>query len=128
MKIKQFFILLFMFLFTNILTGNLNGQSLIPTGYKLDWTNAGLLDNTPTVADHIFNITNPNYDDNDDTDYDGEIEAALQDAINASGTSIIYFPQGSYTFHSTINLSVDDNANNIIFQGDGSNKTILNST
>ena len=105
-----------------------NGQGHIPEDSQVDWSNAGLLDNTPTLADHVFDVTNPDYDDDDNANYDGEIEAAIDDAVSTTGTSIIYFPAGTYNIHSTISLHVDRNENNIVFQGAGSDKTTLKFT
>ena len=127
MRIYLLFLILISLLISQLFSQSLwNDQGHIPTGSQVDWSNAGLLNNTPTIADHIFNVTNPAYDDDDDTNFDGEIEAALNDAKSASGTSIIYFPAGTYNIHSTIYLHIDDNGSNIIFQGAGADKTTLN--
>ena len=69
-----------------------NGQGHIPQASQLEWTNAGLLSNTPTSADHIYIVTDPVFDDNDNSNYDGEIYNAINAAKSNGGVSIIYFP------------------------------------
>ncbi len=129
MRIYLFFSTLLSLFISQLFAQSLwNEQGHIPSGSRVDWSNAGLLNNTPTMADHIFNVTDPVYDDNDDTNFDGEIDAALDDAKSVSGTSIIYFPAGTYNIDSTIFLHIEDNGSNIIFQGAGSDKTTLKFT
>lgn len=59
------------------------------------------------------------------------MQSALAAAKAAAGTAIVYFPARTYALTSPIVLdyNVDcTNGNNIVFQGDGSNSTILNFT
>jgi hypothetical protein len=95
----------------------------IPSNYQIDWRTAGLLASTPTFGDHVFNIA-----DETGTD-DQKLDAALSKAKAATGTLIIYFPQGNYSLTNPINLKYSatpgNNGSNIIFQGEGSDKTIL---
>jgi hypothetical protein len=89
-----------------------------------EWANAGLLPNTPILADHLLNV------DDDYTGSDDEkVQAALSDArlnSQAGETTIIYFPTRTYELHKSIRLSHSDS--NIVFQGDGSDVTILKFT
>lgn len=100
-----------------------NGQGHIPQAYQLEWTTAGLLANTPKTADHVYIVTDPVFDDSDNSNYDGEINNATDSAKNDGGVSIIYFPSGDYNLNSMIEL--DETYNNIIFQGAGSEETTL---
>lgn len=102
-----------------------NGVGHIPQSDQLDWTHAGRLPSTPTVADNVFNVDS--YTGSDNT----KVQSALAAAKAAAGTAIVYFPARTYTLTSPIVLdyNVDGtNGNNIVFQGDGSNLTILNFT
>lgn len=100
-----------------------NGQGHIPQSSQVKWTNAGLLPNTPTVADNFFDVTNYGAVPNDgQNDFDA-VQQAIMDARSAPGLSIIYFPPGTYDIHSRIELTHLDN--NIVFQGAGSNHTTL---
>lgn len=100
-----------------------NGQGHIPQAYQLEWTTAGLLANTPKTADHVYTVTDPVFDDGDNSNYDGEINNAINSAKNDGGVSIIYFSSGDYNLTSMIEL--DKTYNNIIFQGAGSEETTL---
>jgi len=93
----------------------------ISSNRMVDWSNVGLLDTTPIYADSVFNIEN--YSGNDDD----KIATAITLAKNAAGVSVVYFPAGSYYFYLPIELLGDDYSN-IIFQGEGSDKTFLNFT
>ncbi len=101
----------------------------IPYKYQTDWNAAGLLPSTPTIANNFFDITQES-----GSSWDDKMTSALNKARNASGTSIIYLPalpgRAHYIFNKPIVLSESDNdgtvyGDNIIFQGDGANKTIL---
>ena len=93
----------------------------IPQSDQIDWTNAGRLPGTPTVADTVLNVDSYLGSDNN------KVQSALAAAKSATGTVIIYFPARTYTITSPIELNYTD-GNNIVFQGDGSNATILNFT
>jgi len=85
----------------------------------VNWSNAGLLSDTPVTADNVVNINE--YPTG--SDYN-KIVNAINDANNLPGTTIIYFPAGTYTIDNTISLSnIKDEG--IIFQGDGSESTTL---
>ncbi len=89
---------------------------------QVDWINAGLLSGTPSQADYVYDITiEPGQS------WDQKVSSALQKARGDSGVSIVYFPAGTYQLYQTIELNNLD-GNNIVFQGDGSNKTILEFT
>lgn len=94
----------------------------------MSWSNAGLLSNTSTQADHVLDVTDPDYGavpNDGQNDYDA-IQQAIIDARVLSGLSIIYFPPGTYDIYSQIDLTYLDN--NIVFQGAGSNQTTLKFT
>ncbi len=114
-----------------------NSQNVghIPLGYRIDWTNAGLLPinrtggllpETPISADNVFDVTSSVYGaipDDGLNDYNA-VNSALNDAKSASGVSIVYFPTGTYNINSTLDLSYS-NGNNIVFQGESTDGTIL---
>jgi hypothetical protein len=82
----------------------------IPESRLVNWKNAGLLPQTPLRADNLINIT-----DYAGSDYD-KIVNAINDANN--------LPAGTYSINSTISITnIKDGG--IIFQGDGSESTIL---
>jgi len=86
-----------------------NGIGHIPQSDQLDWTHAGRLQGTPTVADTVFNVDSyPGSDNN-------KVQSALAAAKSATGTVIIYFPARTYTITSPIELNYTD-GNNIVFQ------------
>jgi len=66
-----------------------NGQGHIPQQYQLNWTNAGLLPDTPIFADYLFDVTEFGADpgDNGNDDYPA-IQAAVLQARDSSGLSI----------------------------------------
>lgn len=102
-----------------------NDVGHIPQPDQLDWTNAGRLPGTPTIADVVFNVDSYTGSDN------AKVQLALASAKSAAGTAIVYFPARTYTLTSPIVLdySIDGtNGNNIVFQGAGSDATILNFT
>jgi hypothetical protein len=101
-----------------------NGEGHIPQAYQLEWTKAGLLPNTPTLADYVYDITDPAFADGDNSNYDGEILNAIDAHKIDGGVCIIYFPSGNYTINSTIPL--DETCSNVVFQGAGSGNTTLN--
>lgn len=105
-----------------------NNQGHIPQSSQVDWTNAGLLPNTPTVADNVFNVTDPEFGavPNDGQNDFNAIQQAIISARSETGLSIIYFPPGTYDIYSRIELTANDN--NIVFQGAGSDQTILRFT
>ncbi len=101
-----------------------NGQGHIPQQYQLNWTNAGLLPDTPIWADHLFDVTEFEADtlDNSNDDYPA-IQAAILQARDSPGLSIIYFPPGVYNIYSRIELTAADS--NLVFQGAGSDQSLL---
>ena len=112
-QIKYFSIL---FLFITIIYGQsvpyVSGSRLV------DWSNAGLYEDSPGIADHIISISSSG-------SIATQIETALSQANSQTGTTIIYFPEGTYNISSTINIS-NCKKSGIIFQGAGVDKTILN--
>lgn len=95
-----------------------NGTGHIPSDYQETWNVAGLLQDMSTTTPKQVISINP-----------GAASSQVTSAINSArsyysstgGLTIIYFPQGTYTFTSTIQLTHNDQ--NIVFQGDGSDKT-----
>ena len=128
MKIQKIILLIVLFSFSMKSYSQIlhNDVGYIPSDCQIDWRVAGLLPNTPSAADNIYNI-----DDESGND-DERIASALLKAKNASGTSIIYFPSRNYCFTKPINLKYHSdptkNGSNIIFQGEGPDQTILNFT
>jgi hypothetical protein len=108
-----------------------DGTNHIPSSYRIDWTNAGLLPYTPSKADHILNVTDYGALPNDGQDDFDAINNAIMDAGNLSGVSIIYFPSGHYTILASIVLKRESTNeynfghSNIIFQGKDANSTFL---
>lgn len=127
MKMIYVFIGIFVMISPNVFAQTLwNGQGHIPQGSQVDWTNAGLLPNTPTQADTVLDVTDYGAVPNDGQNDFNAIQQAISEARNTSGLSIIYFPPGTYDIHSRIELTHLDN--NIVFQGAGSNQTTLKFT
>lgn len=97
-----------------------NNVGHIPTAYQETWNVAGLLqDFSSATADSVFIIAG-----SADNDYP-EVSTALTNAKTFIGSSnrlaIIYFPEGTYNFDSSIAL--DSTYRNIVFQGAGSDRT-----
>jgi len=97
-------VVLFTFLTTIVLKGQIN-YGLIPQSCQVDWTNAGLLPNTPTTAKHLFNVVNYGAVPNDGQDDYSGINSAIEAAKNSGNTAIVYFLSGYYKITSTIDLS-----------------------
>jgi hypothetical protein len=117
--LKQGSFIIFLFLTTNGFSQSLyNGVGHIPESCRIDWTEAGLHDPI-THADNSVNITDPMFTGNDDN----KISQAITHAGTLPGTTIIFFPTGTYTFTGTINLN-----SNIILQGEGSSTLFSFST
>ena len=110
-----------------------DGVGHIPEEDRVNWQNAGLLPEnrsgllpeTPSAADNVFDVTSM-----PGADLDAQISEAIERARtqwNDYGeTSIIYFPPGKHRINSPIELHAGDS--NIIFQGagaDGANPTVL---
>ncbi|MFW5848116.1 MAG: glycosyl hydrolase family 28-related protein, partial [bacterium] len=102
-------------LITSIIT--ILSASNLPASRIVDWGNAGLYSDSPIYADNIITIANSG-------SIKANIDAAIAQANDSSGTTIIYFPEGVYTITGTILINNVKNSG-IIFQGDGPDKTIL---
>ncbi|MEJ2657332.1 MAG: glycosyl hydrolase family 28-related protein [Desulfobacterales bacterium] len=123
------YVLLIFLVFSDGFTQTLwNGQGHIPQSSQVDWTNAGLLPNTPTVASNLVDVTDPEYGaiPNDGQNDFEAIHDAILAARSNPGLTIIYFPPGTYNINSRIDLTYLDN--DIVFQGAGSNQTVLKFT
>ena len=100
-----------------------NNEGHIPYQNQTNWSVAGLLPGTPTIANNVFDVTKEV-----GVSWDDKVNSALTKAKAASGNSIIYFPAlpggQAYILRQPIVLEVND-GNNIIFQGDDSGATIL---
>lgn len=105
-----------------------NGIGHIPASYQAEWYKAGLLPNSPTQANNIFDVTNYGAIPNDGLNDFNAVESALNDAQNAQGLSIIYFPSNTYNINSPINVTTSNGRDNIVFQGAGSKSSILKFT
>lgn len=117
--IIMFFILLAASLMAQTLWNNVGH---IPFAYQEQWNRAGLLrDMSAVEPKSVINfavLTGTNYQ---------KIQTALNQARshvqNTGGLAIIYFPMGTYDF--TQSIEVLPNDSNIVFQGEGSDKTNL---
>jgi len=114
-------IIVVLFLQSNIYSQTLyNGIGHIPLAYQEIWTKAGLLQDMNTVEPKLVIFMNPG-------DISSQIGTALTQARNhvnsTNGLAIIYFPEG--TFYLNTSISLNQNDKNIVFQGDGSDKTTL---
>ncbi len=94
----------------------------LSTDRMIDWQFAGLVPDSPNSAVRIYNVN----------DY-ATVQAAINDAIDeTSGLTVVYFPEGVYNISTPITLNQNNNpildGSNILFQGDGSDKTILKFT
>jgi len=117
-----FFVMLFLSLNSLGISQSLYNNGHIPQNCQQEWTKAGLYKDVN--AYQKFDVTQ-------------QVGATLRDkvitAINRAraaspgGLSIVYFPEGDYVFTNQLSnpfhLSYPDS--NIIFQGDGSDKTFL---
>ena len=99
-----------------------NGIGHIYQSRQEDWSDAGLF--KELNANQVFDVTlEPG------TYWYEKVQSAVNKArdVSANGPSIIYFPEGTYVFTNQytnpFELSFPDS--NIIFLGDGSDKTIL---
>jgi hypothetical protein len=124
MKIRIVKSIIFIIIYTIIFQDIHSQQIPAIRNRGADWSKAGIYTNEGiNSANNLFNITK--YSGTNDQ----KLLAALNDAKIASGNSIIYFPQGTYLFNNPITLTYNSNPNldysNIVFQGDGSDKTIL---
>lgn len=123
-------IVILMFFCVNVYSQILENGGRIPSQYQIDWTNAGLLPEirtsglepvTPNQADHVIIIT-------EGGDYSQKVQSAIDSAAGLSGTSIIFFPGGVHNLNSPIELRYANNHSNIVFQGAGTNETVLQFT
>ncbi len=88
----------------------------IPQSQQLEWHRAGLLPGWPKKAQFLIDISRESGSSNE------KVNSALQKArvYSAIGaTTILYFPNGTYSFNQTIELTVADS--NIVFQGKSPN-------
>ena len=85
MKLKVFLTLI-------ILTQVIFAQTW-PDSRHPDWSEAGLIEARPTVADNFINIqTDPNLSGTTTN----KLKSAITRAGTLTGTTIIYFPDGTY--------------------------------
>lgn len=95
-----------------------SSAEILPTDRRTQWT-PGIPGGIPSITSPILNVIDYGADST------GQIDCAdaVFKAINAlpSEGGIIYFPQGTYLFKSTISIT----KNNIVFRGDGIGKTRL---
>lgn len=101
----------------------LNLAAQIPQNRIMDWTKAGMLMPVPafTLQENILNHGGvPN-----DTSVDNSI--ALQNLLNnvAGSGTVIYFPAGTYTFKTPVNIP---SAGKVIIRGAQSNTTLFHFT
>lgn len=115
MKLKICCVLIILFI-SNKMTLSQYGPPCIPSSRIVDWSNAGLLSETPDKADNVININ-----DYSGSDYD-KIVNAIIDANGLPGMTIIYFQSGTYIIEGTVNIS-NVKESGIIFQGNGSSGT-----
>lgn len=125
LKMKQGYVLSIIFIMIHSLGISqqlYNDVGHIPQDCQQDWKNAGLY--KKVYAYQSFNVT-----EESGANWNVKVKAAVDKAraVAAGGISIVYFPPGNYTFtNQYINpfqLAYPDS--NIIFQGAGSDQTIL---
>ena len=124
MKTIIWIILLACSVFSQILYNDIGH---IPSASRIDWTRAGLLvkgnEILPKQLINVTSLLNPG------DPIDQKIAQAISDARtyvhNTGGLAIIYFPQGVYNISISIQLAVAHGDSNIVFKGDGSDKTTL---
>lgn len=104
------------------LSNQLNA-ALISDFDKADWENAGLLNSPPVFADVVFTIIPTPGIDLEIIVANAKDQAKTFTNSHPNSYAIIYFPQGIYELNNSIDL--DHTYHNIIFQGDGSDKTLL---
>lgn len=99
-----------------------NDVGHIPSSHKLKWHNAGLLKDCNSITPKlVINVNDFSGDDYDQTM--SALDSARSHVNDTEGLAIIYFPEGTYSLDSTITLHYPDS--NIVFQGEGSDKSIL---
>lgn len=124
MKRLYLFILLINFAFSQAPVPIVDQSRLV------DWSNAGILPNTPAQACTVLNVLDYGAVPNNSTDDYPAINSAINAAKNINGLSIIYFPSGTYRINSPIILEVAENNGvvtfdgNIVFQGSGQNSIL----
>ena len=96
---------------------------LIPASDRVNWPGAGLWTDPPSCADTVFQVnlmSGANWDEKF-----ANARAQAKSYINSNPThwAIIYFPSGTYTL--TTEVNIDQSYRNIVIQGAGSNKTTL---
>ncbi len=97
-----------------------NGVGHIPTYYQETWNASGLWEEIDSAQPKLLIAINPGVAS---TQVTNAITTARNHVNTTGGLATIYFPQGTYYFTSTISLTQNDS--NIVFQGDGSDKTVL---
>ena len=101
-----------------------NGRGHVPEEYRVDWSHAGLLPETPTVGDHLLDVTQQ-----EGAGFDEKVRNTISRAteVTQNGTNdqtvIVYFPSGVYRLTRPVILGPEHS--NIIFQGAGSHRTVL---
>ena len=119
-KRHLFSVIVFYLLLCNdvIISQTLYNGGYIPSNYQLDWTVAGFLSDASAIEPkHVFQVPSSTHDLT-------SIIAEASNFVNSTnGLAIIYFPTGTYYLTTPIELT--SNNKNIIFQGDGSDKTTL---
>jgi hypothetical protein len=104
------------------------GQTLFNGGYipqyaQLKWTNAGLLEDATAIEPKALFAVPEMPGATDILKVNAAIDSANAFVDSTHGMAIIYFPENIYLLGSTIQLTSSDS--NIVFQGDGADKTIL---
>ncbi len=99
-----------------------NGVGHIPTTYQERWNRAGLLRDMSSVEPKLV-INVASLTGTDDQKVQAALTSARNHVSNTGGLAIIYFPTGTYYLSSTITLAPNDS--NFVFQGAGSDRTIL---
>lgn len=125
-----FIVVTLIFLTTTVSEGQIN-YGLIPQACQVDWTNAGLLPGTSFQAVDVYDVNDYGAIPNDGQNDYSAIMAAINAAQSAAGLSVVYFPTGTYNINSTISLSRASSSmgySNIVLQGAGSDRTILQFT
>ncbi len=122
---KPIYIVVLFFIFNTVLYS----QAPVPASNRLvNWKNVGNLPNNTIGADNVFDVTDYGAIPDNGLDDFAACSLAINDAKNAGGVSIIYFPEGIFNINQTIELLFGEPIGfegNIIFQGEGSDKTFL---
>lgn len=104
-----------------------NGVGHIPATHQLKWHNAGLLKDCNSITPKLVINVNSLPGINDDERVSTALSMARDHVYGPSGTggmAIVYFPERTYNLSTPIRIAFPDS--NLVLQGDGSDKTILN--